>query len=127
MSDHLRNTDGLKKYIQQKSQEKENAVDEAIRRLIKEQRPVIFNSVANEASVTKAHLYGHQNLRDRIEQLRSQHGSKQNSKAIRQDVSNGSKDIIIAAKTKGIRELEDENKRLKGELEVSRGKIYDNV
>jgi cell division protein FtsB len=38
-----------------------------------------------------------------------------------------SKDIIIAAKNKRIKELEAENKQLKDELKVLRGKLYESL
>lgn len=124
MSKHPRNTDGLIAYGQSKSLQKEQDVDSAIRSLIKDQRPINFNSVANAAKVTKAYLYNHPAHRERIEQLRLQQMPKKSDKGTRQNVSDNSKDIIIAAKTRRIRELELENKELKLELEHLRGKIY---
>ncbi len=43
------------------------------------------------------------------------------------DKSAKSKDIIIIAKDKKIRELEEENKKLKEQLEILRGKLYENL
>jgi ribosomal protein L29 len=42
-------------------------------------------------------------------------------------MTDNSKDILLAAKTKKIKELEEENKNLKKELEVLRGKLYDTL
>ena len=47
-------------------------VDEAIKRLIRANESINFNSVANEAGVAKATLYNHPELRERIETLRQQ-------------------------------------------------------
>lgn len=124
-SPHLRNTEGLKNHIRSKSFKKEYDVDEAIRRMIKEQRPINFNSVATEAKVTKAYLYNHPIHRERIAQLRLQQGDKQKANAVRPSVSDKSKDVIIAAIKKRIQQLEAENKHLKQELVVLRGKLYD--
>lgn len=38
-----------------------------------------------------------------------------------------SKDIIIMAKDKKIKELEEENKKLKKQLEILRGKLYERI
>ncbi len=38
-----------------------------------------------------------------------------------------SKDIIIMAKDKKIKELQDENKKLKEQLEIIRGKLYEKM
>jgi hypothetical protein len=56
-----------------KSQTKTNAAEQAIRRLIKRGEPVTFQAVGREAGVSHAFLYGHPDLRGRIERLRTQH------------------------------------------------------
>lgn len=38
-----------------------------------------------------------------------------------------SKDIIIMAKDKKIKEIADENKKLKEQLEIIRGKLYEKI
>lgn len=38
-----------------------------------------------------------------------------------------SKDIIIMAKDKRIKELEEENRKLKDQLEILRGKLYEKM
>jgi len=43
------------------------------------------------------------------------------------NISSKSKDIIIAAKDKKIRELEEENKKLEEQLEILRGKLYEKM
>jgi cell shape-determining protein MreC len=40
-------------------------------------------------------------------------------------MTEASKDVLIAAKNKRIKALEEENKRLKSELAILRGKLYD--
>ena len=47
-------------------------VDVAIQRLVRANGAINFNSVANEAGVSKATLYNNQELRQRIEALRRQ-------------------------------------------------------
>ena len=42
-------------------------------------------------------------------------------------MTNNTKDVLLAAKNKKIKELESENKKLKDELEALRGKLYDTL
>ena len=39
-------------------------------------------------------------------------------------MTDNSKDVLLVAKTKKIKELEEENKQLKNELEALRGRLY---
>lgn len=56
-----------------KSQAKTETAEQAIRRLVKRGEPVTFQAVGREAGVSHAFLYGHPDLRGRIEHLRDQH------------------------------------------------------
>ncbi|MGL5277950.1 MAG: hypothetical protein ACRC8M_02555 [Cetobacterium sp.] len=51
--------------------------------------------------------------------------SKTINQRARYDKTSKSKDIIIIAKDKKIKELEEENKKLKDKLEILRGKLYE--
>jgi Ribonuclease G/E len=55
-----------------KSQAKTSAAERAIRALVKRDQPVTFQAVSREAGVSHAFLYGHHDLRGRIEHLRTQ-------------------------------------------------------
>jgi Family of unknown function (DUF6262) len=55
-----------------KSQTKTGAAEQAIRALVKRGEPVTFQGVGREAGVSHAFLYGHQDLRRRIQHLRAQ-------------------------------------------------------
>ncbi len=46
-------------------------------------------------------------------------------KQIKREMTDANKDAVIAAKNKRIKDLEDENKRLKQELQMLRGKLYE--
>ena len=56
-----------------KSQAKTETTEQAIRSLVKRGEPVTFQAVGREAGVSHAFLYGHPDLRGRIEHLRDQH------------------------------------------------------
>ena len=124
-----RDTSGLAAHAKQRSVEKRERVDEAIDRLLREQQTINFNSVAMAAGVSKAYLYGQPELRERIEALRQQqleHGVRER---IARPVgkTDASKDLVILAKERRIKELEEENRRLKKDLQVTLGKAYDRL
>lgn len=77
------------------------------------------------SGVSKAYLYNHSDVRERIETLRRQQEGLPSPKQVKQEMTDASKDVLIAAKNKRIKALEDENKRLKAELANLRGKLYD--
>lgn len=55
-----------------RSQAKTKAAEQAIRALVKRGQPVTFQAIQREAGVSHAFLYGHPDLRGRIEALRAQ-------------------------------------------------------
>lgn len=54
-----------------KSQAKTEAAEQGIRALVKRGEPITFQAVQREAGVSHAFLYGHPDLRGRIEHLRA--------------------------------------------------------
>jgi uncharacterized protein (DUF3084 family) len=122
---HTRNTEGVRQYSQQKKLAAAVKVDEAIQRLIKQRGKINFNSVSMESGVSKAYLYNHSEIRERIEALQKQQEGIPSTKQVKREMTEASKDVLIAAKNKRIKELETENKRLKDELMKLRGMIYD--
>ncbi|MCT7566418.1 DUF6262 family protein [Aliarcobacter butzleri] len=123
---HKRETKGIKAHAKKKSEEVYKRVDGALREMALNKEPINFNTVMKKANVSKGFVYQNQEIRERIEKLRdSQKGIK--PKQVKDKMTDNSKDILLAAKTKKIKELEDENKNLKKELEVLRGKLYDTL
>lgn len=122
---HTRNTEGVRQYAQQKKLSAAVKVDEVIQRLIKQKGKINFNSVSMESGVSKAYLYNHSEIRQRIEMLRKQQDGITSAKQVKREMTEASKDVLIAAKNKRIKELETENKQLKDELMKLRGMIYD--
>lgn len=124
-----RDTSGLAAHAKQRSVEKRKRVDEALDRLLREQQTINFNSVAMAAGVSKAYLYGQPELRERIEALRQQqleHGVRERM-ARPIGKTDASKDLVILAKERRIKELEAENRQLKKQLQVALGKAYDRL
>ena len=125
-----RNTAGLATYTRQRKEQKRKQVEEAIAALLREHRAVNFNSVARAAGVTKAYLYSQPELRERIEALRQQ----EIEQAVRARVdrpapgkTDASKDLVILAKERRIKELEAENRKLQQQLKIALGKAYDRL
>ncbi len=123
---HKRETKGIKAHAKKKSEEAYKRVDNALREMALNKEPINFNTVMKKANVSKGFVYQNEEIRKRIEKLRdSQKGIK--PKQVKDRMTDNSKDILLAAKNKKIKELEEENKNLKKELEVLRGKLYDTL
>ncbi len=126
------NTHGQLAHAQRKSEEAQKRVHQAIDQLLREQQTINFNTVAKVANVTKSYLYAHENVRERIEALRTQQGQKQIERqwAERQQHrarTDKTKDVLLAAKDRRIKALEEENRKLKEDLKVAYGKLYEGV
>jgi len=126
MSNHERNTDAMIDFNKGKSVSKTKAVDDAIKKLIKDGKNINFNSVVEAANVSKSYLYNHPDHRRRIEELRQRQTGRSNLKQISNGKSDASKDVIIASLKKRIKEAETKIGRLENENQKLRGKIYDN-
>lgn len=121
------NTKGLKEYALKRSQMALDKVDKAIRELSLTEQKINFNSVSQLSGVSKTFLYNNQEIKKRIEELRDKQVSRTINQRAKYDKTSKAKDIIIMAKDKKIRELEEENKKLKEQLEVLRGKLYEKL
>ncbi|MEM9088558.1 MAG: DUF6262 family protein [Cyanobacteria bacterium P01_F01_bin.53] len=117
---HKRNTNGIKSAAQKKRAEALERTEKALAALIKEQTAINFNTVARAASVSTSWLYGERELCDRIKFLRNQGKSKRQPPKTR--ASDSSKDAIIRTLKDKNRQLREEVKALKLELERAYGK-----
>ena len=124
-----RNTAGLVAHAHQRKEEKHKRVEGAITRLLRDHQVVNFNSVAKAAGVSKTYLYTQPLFRDRIEALRQQ----EREQTVRERVTpprgktDAAKDLVILAKERRIKELEEENRKLKQQLKTALGKAYDKL
>jgi hypothetical protein len=120
-----RNIDGLRTHAQAKAAETARRAEEAITRLLKEQRPINFKTVAETAGISTAWLYGNETLKQRIMHLRLQQVPAVQVKIPpREQASSASKDAMIAALRQRIKKLEEENRTLKQQVEVANGLLY---
>jgi Family of unknown function (DUF6262) len=122
-----RNTSGLAAHARQRAEYKQQQVDQAIGKLLRENKPINFNVVATAAGVTKAYLYNHSELRERIETLRASQRNKMTPQQTFSERTEGSRQVLLVAKDRRIKDLEVENRKLKEELKVARGKLYEQV
>jgi hypothetical protein len=124
-----RNTRGIAAHAQKRKEQKRKGVEETIAALIREQKPINFHTVAKVAMVSKAYLYSQPDLRERIEALRQQ--SVEQMVRERATHSPGktdaSRDLVILAKDRRIKELEAENQKLQQQLKVALAKAYDQL
>lgn len=124
-----RNTSGMAAHAQRRKELTSQRVEGAITKLLRENAPINFNTVSKEAGVTKQYLYANEQVRGRIEALRDQ----PQEQGVRQRVArphgktDASKDVVILAKDCRIKELEEEVRRLKKELQGALGKLYERV
>jgi hypothetical protein len=120
-------TKGLKEFAKQKTKLTLEKVDKAIRKLSLKGEKINFNSISQSSGVSKTFLYNNKEIKKRIEELRQKQVDLEMNKRVKYDKTAKSKDIIIMAKDKKIKELEAENKKLKNQLEILRGRLYEKL
>ncbi|MBW4648062.1 MAG: hypothetical protein KME06_05095 [Kastovskya adunca ATA6-11-RM4] len=118
-----RNVNGLRQNAQKKRQEALEKVEKGIRELLKDGKPINFNTVAQTADVSKAFLYKELEIKERIEQLRQQR-TKQKPEP-KQRASDASKDTLIRTLRERIKQLESEVKMLRKQNEVAYGQVIE--
>lgn len=97
---------------------------EAVRKLQQDDKPVNFNSVHERSGVSKSFLYDDAESRKVIEEFRNLETDRAIIRHIKYDKTCRSKDVIIEAKDKRIAKIEEENHKLRHELELLRGLLY---
>lgn len=122
---HQRNIDGLLSSAQRKAEQTKQRAEEAIALLVKEQRPINFKTVAETARISTGWLYANEDIKMRIIHLRSQQLPKAQVRIPpREQASNASKDTMIAALQKRVKEQTEEITKLRKQLEVAYGSWY---
>lgn len=104
-----------------------NKVDQAIKRLVRANKTINFNSVASEAGVAKATLYNNVLLRERIETLRSQQIQSPSKLSIKQELNDNNKDAVIESLKRKVKRLEQENKEFREQLKVAYAEVYKKI
>ena len=107
-----------------KSEAKTKAANEGIRALVKRGEPITFQAVQRQAGVSHAFLYGHAELRARIEHLREQARPVTASPAT-QD-SESTLVLTLTAQLNHLRKQHQQDvRRLKAALEQAHGENLD--
>lgn len=122
-----RNTTGIRAAAHRRKEQALQSVDMAITRLVRTNALINFNTVAKEAGVAKQYLYGNAQIRARIEALRDQQRAHVVRERLTQPTSktDASKDLLLLAKERRIKALEDDVRRLKRDLQVALGQLYE--
>lgn len=103
----------LRQLHEKRKQVTKTKVEEAIKHLTKNSKAINFNSVAKEAGVSKATLYNHLELKERINFLRNQQEKALVDSRIKRDENN--QNAVIASLKRRIEKLEKRNKELEKE------------
>lgn len=121
MADKLKTLEDNRK---RQSDEAHKKAKEAINRLCEEEKAVNFSSINKLSGVSRSFLYEDAEIRRMIQECRSSEIDSEMNRRVRYDKTSRSKDVIIKTKDKRIVKLEEENKRLKTELNCVRGLLY---
>ena len=97
----------------------------AIKELQANGEPVNFNTVHLKSRVSKNYLYTNEAVRKEIESQRLLEAAKAGAWHKKYDRTSKSKDVLIEAKDKRIARLEEENHRLRQELDTLRRLLYE--
>ena len=97
----------------------------AIKELQANGEPVNFNTVHLKSRVSKNYLYTNEVVRKEIESQRLLEAAKAGAWHKKYDRTSKSKDVLIEAKDKRIAKLEEENHRLRQELDTLRRLLYE--
>ena len=121
MADKLKTLEDNRK---RQSEEARKKAKEAINRLCKEGKAINFSSIHKLSGVSRSFLYEDEETRQMIQECRFSEIDSEMNRRAKYDKTSRSKDVIIGAKDKRIVRLEEENRRLKAELEFIRGLLY---
>lgn len=121
------NTEPLLRSIEDKKQKTKQKVESTIKEMIKQKEKINFNSVSAKSGVSKPFLYKYSEIRSRIETLRKQEEKLDSPNQVKRNMTEHSKDVIIASLRKKVMHLEEENKKLKDQLKVEWAAIYNEI
>lgn len=115
---------GIAAYRKKQEEDARKKAENAIVELRFMGKAINFNSVSKQSGVSKSFLYGDEQMKEQIEQLREKTVNKEMNKRAKYDKTAKSKGVVIEAKEKHIAKLEEENRKLKVEVEHLRGLLY---
>jgi hypothetical protein len=117
-----RNTDGLHANTQEKATQTKQRAEAALALLLREHRPINFKTVAETARISTAWLYANEEIKQRILHLRTQQAPKAPVQLPPKELaSDASKDAMIAALRKRVKDQEAEIRELRKQVQVAYG------
>lgn len=121
------NTEPLLRSIEDKKQKTKQKVENTIRDMIKQKEKINFNSVSAKSGVSKPFLYKYSEIKTRIETLRKQEEKLDSPNQVKRNMTEHSKDVVIASLRKKVKQLEEEKQKLKEQLKVDWAAIYNEI
>lgn len=118
------NLNGLRQNWKSRGMAAREKALETIEQMTMNGEKINFNSVSKSSGISKSFLYETTEIRKRIEEQRRCEVDSEMNRRAKYDKTSRSKDVIIEAKSKRIAALEEENSKLKRELELLRGLLY---
>lgn len=112
----------LKQTQEQRKQDSQNNVYQAIERLQKLNSKINFHTVAREAQVSVSYLYKYPEIKQHIGELRSKQNSLPASPVAKPNSTSHGK--VVTRLQERIKKLEAENKELKRKCEALAGQVY---
>lgn len=119
---HKRNPLRLINNAQAKRQKSFEKLEQGIQKLLKEQKPINFNSIAEASGLIRGWLYKESDVKVRIIQLREQ-SERNQKKPSKHKPSDTSKDSLIKTLRTRLKKVESENQGLKKQLEIVYGQM----
>ena len=118
-------TSRLEASWRRRTREAQERVLNAIKEMQAKGEPVNFNTVHLKSGASKNYLYKNEAIRSEIERIRSTEAAKAGAWHKKYDRTSKSKDVLIEAKDRRIAKLEEENLRLRIELDNLRRLLYE--
>ena len=118
------NQSGLLRSNTERTRKAREKALKAIDVLKAEGEQVNFSTVSQRSGISRHFLYEDPETRKSIEEHRKKDVNNEINKRAKFDKTSKSKDVIIASKDKRIARLEEENRRLRAEVTILRGMIY---
>jgi len=122
MADRIKN---LEKSWENRSAEARKKAMETLQKMHMEKVSISFNSVHIQSGLSKNYLYKDEEIRKCIEEYRQNEKTQKQNWHEKYDKTSKSKDVIIEAKNKRIAKLEEDNRKLRTEVQQLRGLLYD--
>jgi len=114
---------GILKFAKEKNKATLLQVENTLKQMLEQQQTITFSQVAKQAQVSRSWLYKNEKIKNKIEAIRKRQNKKQQPNIIIK--AEGTQKMEIASLKKRIQKLEQENKKLRSQLEIAYGKMVE--